>query len=27
VLYISHDSYFTRGVGGEVVEIVSSPQH
>ena len=21
VLYISHDSYFTRGVGGEVVEI------
>jgi ATP-binding cassette subfamily F protein 3 len=22
VLYISHDSYFTRGVGGEVVEIV-----
>lgn len=24
VLYISHDSYFTRGVGGEVVEIAAS---
>jgi ATPase subunit of ABC transporter with duplicated ATPase domains len=22
ILYISHDSYFTRGVGGEVVEVV-----
>jgi ATP-binding cassette, subfamily F, member 3 len=24
VLYISHDSYFTRGVGGEVIEVLSA---
>ncbi|HSX02504.1 MAG TPA: ABC-F family ATP-binding cassette domain-containing protein [Candidatus Saccharimonadia bacterium] len=27
ILYISHDSYFTRGVGGEVVEITSINQN
>jgi ATP-binding cassette subfamily F protein 3 len=25
ILYISHDSYFTRGVGGEVVEVAPNP--
>jgi ATP-binding cassette subfamily F protein 3 len=26
VLYISHDSYFTRGVGGEVVEVIPATE-
>ncbi|HUD11370.1 MAG TPA: ATP-binding cassette domain-containing protein, partial [Candidatus Saccharimonadia bacterium] len=24
ILYISHDSYFTRGIGGEVIEITAN---